>query len=88
MLVLTTCSVREKARQKVHSAIGRMKRLKTGAVQRGPVIVVAGCVAQQDGRAILDDAPHVDLVVGPDHLYVTVQEAESDIWVADVEVKR
>ncbi len=70
VLVLTTCSVREKARQKVYSAIGRMKRLKAGSrVQTAPVIVVAGCVAQQDGRRILDDAAHVDLVIGPDHLY-------------------
>jgi tRNA-2-methylthio-N6-dimethylallyladenosine synthase len=67
VVVLTTCSVREKARQKVLSAIGRFKRLK----ERRPslVVVVAGCVAQQEGERLLEDAPHVDLVIGPDHLW-------------------
>jgi tRNA-2-methylthio-N6-dimethylallyladenosine synthase len=67
VLVLTTCTVREKARQKVLSAIGRMRQIK--ARRDGQVIVVAGCVAQQDGQALLDEAPHVDLVVGPDHAW-------------------
>ena len=66
VVVLTTCSVREKARQKVHSAIGRFKRLKDR--RPGLVVVVAGCVAQQDGPALLRAAPHVDAVLGPDHL--------------------
>lgn len=65
--VLTTCSVREKAHDKVLSAIGRLRRHK----QRRPamVVVVAGCVAQQEGRRLLETAPQVDLVVGPDHLW-------------------
>jgi tRNA-2-methylthio-N6-dimethylallyladenosine synthase len=67
VLVLTTCSVREKARQKVMSAIGRMRGLK--ARRGAQVIVVAGCVAQQEGQKLLDDADHVDVVVGPDHLW-------------------
>lgn len=67
VLVLTTCTVREKARQKVRSAIGRLRQLK--ARRAGQVIVVAGCVAQQDGQSLLEDAPHVDVVVGPDHAW-------------------
>ena len=74
VLVLTTCSVREKARQKVLSALGRWKRLK----ERRPaqVVVVAGCVAQQDGRSLLEDIEHVDLVLGPDHLGAVAQLVE------------
>lgn len=67
VIVLTTCSVREKAHQKVLSAIGRFRRLK----ERRPelLVVVAGCVAQQEGENLLQMAPQVDIVVGPDHLW-------------------
>jgi tRNA-2-methylthio-N6-dimethylallyladenosine synthase len=71
VVVLTTCSVREKARQKVHSAIGRMRAWK--AQRPGQVLVVAGCVAQQDGEGLLDAAPHVDVVVGSEHLGRTAE---------------
>ncbi len=71
VVVLTTCSVREKARQKVHSAIGRMKRWK--ANKPGQVLVIAGCVAQQDGMELLDAAPHIDIVVGSEHLGRTAE---------------
>lgn len=67
VVVLTTCSVREKARQKVRSAVGRMKRVKSRRPDQ--IIVIAGCVAQQDGRRIIDEAAHVDVVVGSDHLW-------------------
>lgn len=67
VLVLTTCSVREKARQKVRSAIGRWKHFAESA--RRPTVVVAGCVAQQDGKQLLDEIDHVDVVVGPDHIW-------------------
>jgi tRNA-2-methylthio-N6-dimethylallyladenosine synthase len=66
VVVLTTCSVREKAHQKVRSAIGRFRHHKEHRPEQ--VVVVAGCVAQQEGQQLLDDAPHVDVVVGPDYL--------------------
>ncbi len=62
VIFINTCSVREKAEQKVFSLLGRLRRFK----QRKPslVIVVGGCVAQQLGSALLERFPHVDLVVG------------------------
>lgn len=62
VIFINTCSVREKAEQKVFSLLGRLRRFK----QRKPslVIVVGGCVAQQLGSALLERFPYVDLVVG------------------------
>uniref|UniRef100_A0A832A4G6 tRNA-2-methylthio-N(6)-dimethylallyladenosine synthase n=1 Tax=Desulfacinum infernum TaxID=35837 RepID=A0A832A4G6_9BACT len=62
VIFINTCSVREKAEQKVFSLLGRLRRLK----QRNPslVIVVGGCVAQQLGSTLLERFPYVDLVVG------------------------
>jgi tRNA-2-methylthio-N6-dimethylallyladenosine synthase len=67
VLLLNTCSIREKAQEKVFSALGRWKPLK----QRRPdlVIGVGGCVASQEGEAIRDRAPYVDLVFGPQTLH-------------------
>ena len=67
VLLLNTCSVREKAQEKVFSALGRWKPLK----QRRPdlVIGVGGCVASQEGEAIRARAPYVDLVFGPQTLH-------------------
>ncbi len=66
VLLLNTCSVREKAQEKVFSQLGRWKSWK----QTRPhlVIGVGGCVASQEGEAILKRAPHVDLVFGPQTL--------------------
>ncbi len=66
VFLLNTCSVREKAAQKVYSRLGELQRRK----HRDPgfVIGVVGCVAQQEGEAMLRRAPYVDLVVGT-HLY-------------------
>ncbi len=63
LLLLNTCSVREKAQEKVFSALGRWKLWK----QRNPdlVIGVGGCVASQEGEMIRKRAPYVDLVFGP-----------------------
>jgi tRNA-2-methylthio-N6-dimethylallyladenosine synthase len=64
LVLLNTCSVRDKAEQKVMSELGRLrelKREKNGALQIG----VCGCVAQQEGERILDRAPWVDFVMGP-----------------------
>ncbi len=67
VLLLNTCSIREKAQEKVFSELGRWKELK----DRNPslVIGVGGCVASQEGEAIRDRAPYVDLVFGPQTLH-------------------
>lgn len=64
VIVLNTCHIREKAAEKVYSELGRIRKMKqeTG---RGPLVAVAGCVAQAEGAEILKRAPVVDLVVGP-----------------------
>jgi tRNA-2-methylthio-N6-dimethylallyladenosine synthase len=66
VIVLNTCSVREKAEQKLRSEVGRLARLKRERPEL--VLVVAGCMAQQEGEKILRAMPHVDLVVGPDNI--------------------
>ena len=62
IVFLNTCSVREKAEQKVYSFLGRLRRLKTSRPEL--IIIVGGCVAQQLGRQLLERFDHVDLVVG------------------------
>jgi tRNA-2-methylthio-N6-dimethylallyladenosine synthase len=64
LIILNTCSVREKSEQKMFSELGRLRAAKT----RGATIGVCGCVAQQEGEAILARAPHVDFVMGPGHV--------------------
>ena len=61
LILVNTCSVREKPEQKVYSALGRFKRLKE---ERGTIIGVAGCVAQQEGQRLLDRIPYLDMVIG------------------------
>jgi tRNA-2-methylthio-N6-dimethylallyladenosine synthase len=63
MVILNTCSIREKAEQKFYSELGRLKRLK--AEKPDLKIAVAGCIAQQEGANILARAPYVDMVFGP-----------------------
>jgi tRNA-2-methylthio-N6-dimethylallyladenosine synthase len=67
ILLLNTCSVREKAQEKVFHQLGRWRHLK----QRNPALVigVGGCVASQEGEAISRRAPYVDLVFGPQTLH-------------------
>ena len=67
VLLLNTCSIREKAQEKVFSELGRWKELKE--VRPGLVIGVGGCVASQEGEAIRERAPYVDLVFGPQTLH-------------------
>ncbi|MBK1726021.1 tRNA (N6-isopentenyl adenosine(37)-C2)-methylthiotransferase MiaB [Halorhodospira neutriphila] len=67
LLLLNTCSVREKAQEKVFSQLGRWRRLKDRAPET--LIGVGGCVASQEGDAILRRAPYVDLVFGPQTLH-------------------
>jgi len=61
LILVNTCNVREKPEQKVYSALGRFKRLKE---ERGTIIGVAGCVAQQEGQRLLDRIPYLDMVIG------------------------
>ncbi|MCX7271391.1 MAG: tRNA (N6-isopentenyl adenosine(37)-C2)-methylthiotransferase MiaB, partial [Burkholderiales bacterium] len=65
LVVFNTCSVREKAQEKVFSDLGRVRHLKKKGVQ----IAVGGCVASQEGAAIIARAPFVDVVFGPQTLH-------------------
>ncbi len=67
VLLMNTCSIREKAQEKVFSQLGYWKALKNNG--RGVIIGVGGCVASQEGEAIIKRAPHVDLVFGPQTLH-------------------
>jgi tRNA-2-methylthio-N6-dimethylallyladenosine synthase len=67
LVLLNTCSVREKAAEKVFHELGRLKQLKKQ--KPGLLIGVGGCVASQEGAAILERAPYVDLVFGPQTLH-------------------
>ena len=72
LVILNTCHIREKAAEKVYSELGRVRELKQRARGRRaarPRIVVAGCVAQAEGREILRRAPAVDVVVGPQNYH-------------------
>ena len=67
VILINTCSIREKAQEKVFSQLGRWKQLK----KKNPAVVigVGGCVASQEGKAIIDRAPIVDMVFGPQTLH-------------------
>ena len=74
LILLNTCSVRDKAEQKVYSALGRWKELKD---RRESVIIgVGGCVAQQEGANLLRRMPHVDLVFGTHNIHKLPQMVE------------
>jgi tRNA-2-methylthio-N6-dimethylallyladenosine synthase len=67
LIVINTCSIREKAEQKVYSLLGRLRNLK----KKNPslIISVAGCVAQQEGKRLQEKMNHVDIVLGPQQIY-------------------
>ena len=67
VLLLNTCSIREKAQEKVFHQLGRWRKLK----EKRPnlIIGVGGCVASQEGEAIRDRAPYVDMIFGPQTLH-------------------
>ena len=65
LILLNTCAVRDKAEQKLLSALGRYRAVKA---RRGALIAVAGCLAQQEKEALLRKVPAVDFVFGPDNL--------------------
>src|SRR6202142_2200178 len=74
VLLMNTCSVREKAQEKVFSLLGEWRALK--ALKPGIIIGVGGCVASQEGEAILARAPCVDLVFGPQTIHRLPQMIE------------
>jgi tRNA-2-methylthio-N6-dimethylallyladenosine synthase len=67
VIILNTCSVRKKAEEKALSNLGRLKFLKN----RNPstTIIVAGCVAQQEGAALIARMPHIDAVIGTHQIH-------------------
>src|SRR5690606_8318109 len=67
LIVFNTCSVREKAQEKVFADLGRVKQLKRSRPEL--LIAVGGCVASQEGAAIVKRAPYVDVVFGPQTLH-------------------
>ena len=78
LVILNTCSVRDKAEHKVYSALGRWRELKER--KKGLIIGVGGCVAQQEGEALLKRVPHLDLVFGTHNVHKLgqmVREVES-----------
>jgi len=79
LLVLNTCSIREKAQEKVFSKLGEWKKFKNNNPDL--VIAVGGCVASQEGKAIRSRAPYVDMVFGPQTLHRLpnmIQEVKKD----------
>jgi len=72
LVLFNTCSIREKAQEKVFSDLGRIKHLK----DKGVLIGVGGCVASQEGAALIERAPYVDLVFGPQTLHRLPQMIE------------
>ncbi len=67
LIIFNTCSVREKAQEKVFADLGRVKHLKRA--NPALMIAVGGCVASQEGGAIVERAPYVDVVFGPQTLH-------------------
>jgi tRNA-2-methylthio-N6-dimethylallyladenosine synthase len=86
ILLLNTCSIREKAQEKVFHQLGRWKKLKDSKPEL--TIGVGGCVASQEGAAIRDRAPFVDIVFGPQTLHRLPEMIDasktSDIGVVDI----
>ncbi|UYG01025.1 MULTISPECIES: tRNA (N6-isopentenyl adenosine(37)-C2)-methylthiotransferase MiaB [unclassified Halomonas] len=78
VILLNTCSIREKAQEKVFHQLGRWKKLKDANPDL--VIGVGGCVASQEGEALRKRAPHVDMVFGPQtlHRIPAMMDARSD----------
>ncbi len=84
LLLLNTCSIREKAQEKVFHQLGRWKALK--AARPGVKIGVGGCVASQEGAAIQARAPQVDMVFGPQTLHRLPDMLRQDALVPLVDV--
>jgi len=67
ILILNTCSIREKAQEKVFSELGRWKKIKQ--TRPGTIIAVGGCVASQEGRSLKQRASFIDIIFGPQTLH-------------------
>ncbi len=80
MIILNTCHIREKATEKVFSELGRMRAYKRKGEESGKKVLlgVAGCVAQAEGDVIIERAPYVDLVFGP-QTYHNLAEMVADL---------
>jgi tRNA-2-methylthio-N6-dimethylallyladenosine synthase len=77
VVVLNTCSVRERAEEKLFSRLGELRSLGSAQGSR-PLVAVVGCVAQQEGESLLERAPHVAVIVGTQasrHLPLMVERA-------------
>lgn len=86
LVIVNTCSIREKPEQKLHSFLGRAFQIKRArGRQQRLTVAVAGCVAQQEGQALLDRYPELDLVFGPDAVprIVELVSAAGDAQVLD-----
>ncbi|MCS6809836.1 MAG: tRNA (N6-isopentenyl adenosine(37)-C2)-methylthiotransferase MiaB [Tepidimonas sp.] len=91
LILFNTCSVREKAQEKVFSDLGRVKHLK----KKGVLIGVGGCVASQEGEDIIRRAPYVDVVFGPQTLHrlpellrARLQQARPQVDVSFPEIEK
>jgi tRNA-2-methylthio-N6-dimethylallyladenosine synthase len=67
LIIVNTCSIRDKAEQKVYSTVGRFKALKKK--NPGLIIGISGCVAQQEGATLLKRIPHLDMVIGTHNIH-------------------
>ena len=65
LVILNTCHIRDKAAEKMYSDLGRIKKIYESNNSKKPIVAVAGCVAQAEGKEITKRSPWVDLVVGP-----------------------
>lgn len=84
LIILNTCSVREKPEKKVYSSLGRFKGLKKGG--RRLILAVGGCVAQQEGERLLENIPYLDIVFGTHNLHLLpdmVRRAEEGARLAE-----
>jgi tRNA-2-methylthio-N6-dimethylallyladenosine synthase len=74
LIILNTCSIRQKAEQKFYSELGRLKSHKK---KRSSLkIAVAGCIAQQEGNKLFRKAPHIDFIFGPQNIHLLRDIAE------------
>ncbi len=74
LVIVNTCSVREKAEQKFYSYLGRLKRIKD---KRGIIIGVAGCIAQQEKDTLKEKLPFIDFAIGPSNIHSIVDAVNS-----------
>ena len=63
LVILNTCHIRDKAKEKVYHEIGRVKKIFRS--KKKPLVIIAGCVAQAENQEMLKREPYIDLVIGP-----------------------